>query len=469
VSRTPHIQGVEGKTVAVLGLGRTGLASVAALSESGATVWAWDDNAKAREAAPAGALADLGKADWSRPAFLVMSPGIAHTHPQPHPVAALAKQAGTPIIGDIELLRRACPEARYVGITGTNGKSTTTALIGHLLRAAGHIVEIGGNLGQAALTLRPLGQEGVYVLELSSYQLELMPAPLADVAILLNITPDHLGRHGGMEGYVAAKKRIFAPKGTGGIGIIGVDDEHCRKIYEDLRGGLRRMAPISVEGAAKGGVYAVDGRLIDDSEGMARDVLSLADLKTLPGKHNWQNVCAAYLAARSLGLDREAIASALPTYPGLAHRQELIATIAGVGYVNDSKATNADAAGKALSCYRNIYWIVGGRAKEGGLAGLEVYFPRIRHAFLIGECAEDFARQLGGALAHTRSGALGTALRQAHAMAMKDKLEGAVVLLSPACASWDQYSSFEARGDEFRALVLALQAPTGANAARARR
>ena len=465
--RTQLIPGIDGKVVAVLGLGRTGLATIQSLAASGAEVWAWDDSQAARDLAPRRVIVDLKSADWTRPEYLVMSPGIPHTHPQPHPVAAMARQAGKKLVGDIELLRQASPLARYVGVTGTNGKSTTTTLIGHTLRAGGLSVEVGGNLGQAALSLAALGREGVYVLELSSYQLELMPEPLADVAVLLNITPDHLGRHGGMEGYVAAKRRIFAPKGTGGIGIIGIDDEPCRAIHADLAGGLRRMIPISIEGKADGGAYASGQRLIDDSEGGQRDVLALNELATLPGRHNWQNVCAAYVAARALGIDRDVIAQALRTYPGLAHRQELIATIDGITYINDSKATNADAAGKALACYRDIYWIAGGRAKEGGLAGLESFYPRIRHVFLIGECARDFARQIGERLPFTLCDTLSRALGGAHAMATRERIKGAVVLLSPACASWDQYSSFEARGDEFRALVEALKAPSNGGTRRA--
>ncbi len=444
----------------MLGLGRTGIATARSLTLSGAIVWAWDDSPKARGEAPEDIIVDLTQADWSKPDFLVMSPGIPHTFPQPHPVAALARRAGKALLGDIELLRRASPDPRYVGVTGTNGKSTTTTLIGHVLRASGLAVEIGGNLGEAALSLNPLRQGGIYVLELSSYQLELMPAPLADVAILLNITPDHLGRHGGMEGYVAAKKRILAPKGTGGIGIIGIDDAHCRAIHGELKGGLRRMIPISVAGIAERGAYVRDGQLIDDSEGMERAVLTLADLPTLPGAHNWQNACAAYLAARALGIERETITAALKTYPGLAHRQERVATIEGVAYVNDSKATNADAAAKALACYRDIYWIVGGQAKEGGLSGLEKFHPRIRHAFLIGESAEEFARQIEAALPFTQCAMLSKALAAAHKMAMREHIPGAVVLLSPAAASWDQYASFEARGEEFRSLVQAL---TGSN------
>jgi UDP-N-acetylmuramoylalanine--D-glutamate ligase len=447
-----RIPDVAGKVVALLGLGRTGSATAAALQASGAIVWAWDDNEQARAAAPEGMVRDLADADWTQPEMLVMSPGIPHTHPQPHPVAALAKEAGKPLLGDIELLYRAMPRQRYVGITGTNGKSTTTTLIAHILRRAGRHVAVGGNLGAAALSLEPLPADGIYVLELSSYQLELTPTAICDVAILLNITPDHLSRHGGMDGYIDAKALILRPKGRGSIGVLGVDDQPCRDLFAKLQGAGRKLIPISVERAAAGGVDAVNGMLTDRTGQQLEVVIDLKTIATLPGSHNWQNAAAAYVAATAMGLDRAAVVAGLKTYPGLAHRQELIATRGGVRYVNDSKATNADAAAKALACYDNIHWIIGGRAKEGGLAGLDPFYPRVRHAYLIGECADDFAKQLRGKLPFTQCGTLDKAVAAAH----RDAKAGAVVLLSPACASWDQYPNFEARGDHFRRLVGAL-------------
>jgi UDP-N-acetylmuramoylalanine--D-glutamate ligase len=447
-----RIPDVAGKVVALLGLGRTGSATAAALEASGATVWAWDDSEQARAAAPVGMIVDLAKADWSRPEMLVMSPGIPHTHPAPHPVAALAKEAGKPLLGDIELLYRAMPRQRYVGVTGTNGKSTTTTLIAHLLRHGGRRVAVGGNLGAAALSLEPLPGDGIYVLELSSYQLELTPTAICDVAILLNITPDHLSRHGGMDGYIDAKALILRPKGRGSIGVLGVDDQPCRDLYAKLQGGVRKLIPISVERAVKGGVDAVNGMLTDRLTAQAEPIIDLKTVATLPGSHNWQNAAAAYVAAKAMGLDRAGIVAGLRSYPGLAHRQELVATVGGVRYVNDSKATNADAAAKALACYDGIHWIIGGRAKEGGLAGLEPFYPRVRHAYLIGECANEFAKQLRGKLPFTQCGTLDKAVEAAH----RDAKPGAVVLLSPACASWDQYPNFEARGDHFRRLVDSL-------------
>lgn len=451
-----RIPDLDGKIVAVLGLGRSGGTAAAVLAASGATVWAWDDNDAAREAINPDWLYDLTTADWSQVHALLMSPGIPHLHPQPHPVAKAARDAGVKLISDIELLLKAQPKARYVGITGTNGKSTTTTLIGHLLDHGGKRCETGGNLGTAALALPPLGPSGIYVLELSSYQLEITPSAVADIAILLNITPDHLDRHGGMDGYIAAKKLILAPKGRSSVGIVSIDDEPCRKLYLELKNGPRRMIPISVEKALKGGVSAVNGQLIDDINGQRQLICDLTKYPTLPGSHNWQNAAAAYVAARGLGLTTEQILAGFASFTGLAHRQELVTTIGKIRYVNDSKATNADAAAKALVCYNDIYWIIGGRAKEGGLAGLEQFYPRIRHAFLIGEAASLFAKQLGRAVPFTQCGTLDKAVVAAHTLAQREKREGGVVLLSPACASWDQYRSFEVRGDHFRDLVRQL-------------
>jgi UDP-N-acetylmuramoylalanine--D-glutamate ligase len=444
-------------SVAVMGLARSGLAAAQALQRGGARVLAWDDAPEQRAAAVAAGvpIVDLGTADLLGVRALILSPGIAHTHPAPHPVAARARAAGIEIIGDIELLARSCRAARYVGITGTNGKSTTTALIGHVLAAAGRVVAVGGNLGVPALLLEALGEDGIYVLEMSSYQLELTRSLAFDVAVLLNLTPDHLDRHGGMAGYIAAKERIFSGQGEGQAAVIGVDDAPSRAIAERLRRKERQLVVrVSAEGVVEGGVYAEAGWLVDDMGETARRVLDLRSLTRLPGRHNWQNAAAAYAASRCLGVAPKAAAAGIASFQGLAHRQELVAIIDGVRYVNDSKATNADAAAKALACYDAVYWIAGGRAKEGGIAALRPYFPRIRHAFLIGEAAADFARTLDGAVPHTTSGTLEQAVATAHKAAQGHS--GATVLLSPACASFDQFSDFEARGARFRALVEAL-------------
>jgi UDP-N-acetylmuramoylalanine--D-glutamate ligase len=449
------VTGFKNERIAVLGLARSGLAAAEALKKGGARVLAWDDSAARRDAAAALGLplADLAKTDLSGVKALVLSPGIPSMFPSPHQVAARARAAGIDIISDIELLARSRRAARYAGITGTNGKSTTTALLGHILRQAGRRVAVGGNLGIAALQLDSLDADGIYVLELSSYQLELTYTLSCDVAVLLNITPDHLDRHGGMAGYIAAKERIFTNQSARQAAVIGLDDAICRAIADQLAATGHRIVPISVEEKAPGGVYVIGGRLVDDIDHAQAAVLDLVEAARLPGRHNWQNAAAAFAAARCLGIDAATAAAGIKTFPGLAHRQELIATIDGVRYVNDSKATNADAAAKALACYDDICWIAGGVAKEGGIASLSPYFPRIRHAFLIGEAAPAFAATLSGQVPFTRAGDLANAVRAAHDLAQP----GSTVLLSPACASFDQFTDFEARGDAFRRLVAALE------------
>ena len=445
--------------VGVLGLGRSGLAAARALAAGGAQVMAWDDKpaARAKAAAEGLPIVDLAARDLGGMPALILSPGIPHTHPKPHTIVAKARAAGAEIIGDIELLARTQSEARHVGVTGTNGKSTTTALIGHILKEVGHAVAVGGNLGTPALALEALGRDGIYVLEMSSYQLELTHSLVFDVALLLNLTPDHLDRHGGMGGYIAAKRRIFRGQGARHAAIIGVDDVLCAGIGDELaRTGACTVVPISAERAVAGGVYVSGDTLVDDTQHLAVPVMRLDELAHLPGAHNRQNVAAAYAVVRRLGVPARLAAAAIATFPGLAHRQELVATIDGVGYVNDSKATNADAAAKALVCYDAVYWIAGGVAKEGGIASLAPHFPRIRHAFLIGEAAADFSHTLAGAVPHSGCGELATAVAAAHALSTRERLKGAVVLLSPACASFDQFADFEARGEAFRRLVAAL-------------
>ncbi|SUS03530.1 UDP-N-acetylmuramoylalanine--D-glutamate ligase [uncultured Defluviicoccus sp.] len=459
------LHGLPDKPYAVLGLGISGLAACRALIASGKSVWAWDDSAAARGTADSAGipLFDLAGADLASAAALILSPGIPHTHPQPHPVVARARQAGCPVIGDGELLARARIRAECVGITGTNGKSTTTALIGHILQAAGRRCAVGGNLGTPILALDALDPTSVYVLEMSSYQLELTPNLVFNTALLLNISPDHLGRHGGMEGYIAAKTAIFRDGGPSATAIVGADDAACRRIGRTIAAsGRRRVVFISGQTAVPGGVYALDGTLYDDRGGGRQAVLDLAAAKALPGVHNAQNAAAALAAALALGVSHSAAAEAIASFPGLAHRQERIAVIDGVLFVNDSKATNVDAAVRALACYDAIYWIAGGRPKEGGLAGIEPSLAPVRAAFLIGEAEADFAATLAGKVPVQRCGALAQAVAAAARAAWADRsrAEGAaqpVVLLSPACASFDQFRSFEHRGDVFRTLVGELQ------------
>ena len=445
---------LEGSSFVVLGLARSGLATARALQAAGIDCVAWDDNADSRAAAARTGvvLADPASIDWSRTTALVISPGIPSRLPRPHPVAAAARAAGKAIVCDIELLARAQPKAGFVGITGTNGKSTT-ALIGHILAEAGVRCEVGGNIGRGALDLAPLGEGGIYVLELSSYQLELLETFRANVAVWLNITPDHIDRHGDMAGYVAAKQNIFARQQPGDCAVIGVDDRPSRAVYEKIsaRPGIAAI-PVKLETPVAGGVSFRAGMLVD-ADGYSVD---FSDVPTLPGDHNAQNAACAWAACRWLDVPRETIVAGLKSYPGLPHRQERVASVGRVIYVNDSKATNADATARALSSYRDIYWILGGQAKEGGVAPLAAYFDRIRHAFLIGEATELFAGQLEGKLAYSRCGDLKSALDAAHRRAQREVRTAAVVLLSPACASWDQWKSYEHRGDAFRAMARAL-------------
>ncbi|AWK87514.1 UDP-N-acetylmuramoyl-L-alanine--D-glutamate ligase [Azospirillum thermophilum] len=446
--------------VAVMGLGKSGLATADALRRSGAEVRVWDDNPASREqAAEAGyQVVDFATADLSDLTTMVWSPGIPHTFPKPHPVAERARKAGLELVCDIELLARAEREAAFIGITGTNGKSTTTTLVGHIMDKAGRRVAVGGNLGTPVLTFPPMPAGGTYVLEMSSYQLELTFSITFDVAVLLNITPDHLARHGGMEGYVAAKRLIFHRQTWPRTAVIGVDDEHCRAIHARLAAaGDQRIWPVSALGRVEGGVYAEDGWLVDDTEGAAERVAELSRFPALLGTHNWQNAAAAYAACKAAGVPAAAIVAAMATFPGLAHRQQLVATIDGVRFVNDSKATNADAAEKALATFDPIYWILGGQAKETGLNGLESYMNRVRHAFLIGEASDRFAIWLDeNGVAYTRCGTLDVATAKAAALARRESLPGACVLLSPACASWDQFANFEKRGEAFVASVKSL-------------
>ncbi len=446
---------LEGSSFVVLGLARSGLATVRALRAAGIDCIAWDDNAASRDAAAhlGARIADPATIDWSGITALVISPGIPSTLPVPHPVAVAARAAGKPIICDVELLARAQPRARFVAITGTNGKSTTTALIGHILQQAGARCEVGGNIGRGALDLEPLGEDGLYVLELSSYQLELLQTFHADIAVWLNITPDHIDRHGDLAGYVAAKKNIFARQHAGDCVVIGTEDEPSRDVEREMavRSGIA-CVPVALDRPVANGISYRAGMLVD-ADGYTVD---FSDVLTLPGDHNAQNAACAWAVCRWLDVPREMIVAGLRTYPGLPHRQERVAAVGKVVYVNDSKATNADATARALSSYDDIYWILGGQAKEGGVAPLAMYFDRIRHAFLIGEATELFAGQLEGKLPYSRCGDLQSALDAAHALAQREAVGPAVVLLSPACASWDQWKSYEHRGDAFRAMARAL-------------
>ena len=458
------VRGFEGKTVAVFGLARTGLAAARALVAGGAQVALWDEKPESRAAAQAEGLplVDLATADWSQFAALMLSPGVPLTHPAPHWTVEKAKAAGVEIVGDMELFARtvnAAPEhkrPKIVAVTGTNGKSTTTALIGHVCAQAGRDVRIGGNIGVGVLDLEDMHGGAVYVLEMSSYQLDLTSSLHADVTVILNISPDHLERHGTMENYVAAKRRILANQGKGDTAVIGVDDAWGQQICTEITAANRRtIVPVSASKAMGRGVYVLNGLLYDAMGERAQEVADLNRARSLPGRHNWQNAAAAYAAAKGLGIDPQEAAEHLLTFPGLAHRMETVATLGRVRFVNDSKATNADAARQALSSYPKSYWIAGGRAKTGGIEPPEDLFGRVAKAYLIGEASADFAKTLKGKAPAVECGALDVAVAQAYADASKAGGD-AIVLLSPACASFDQYPDFEARGEAFRAAVQRL-------------
>jgi len=458
------VRGFEGRTVAVFGLARTGLAAARALVAGGAQVALWDDKPASREAAIAEGfeLTDLTRADWSRFAAVMLSPGVPLTHPAPHWTVERAREAGVEILGDIELFARtvnAAPEhkrPKIVAITGTNGKSTTTALIGHILAEAGRDVRIGGNIGYGVLGLEDMHGGAVYVLELSSYQLDLTSSLHADVTVVLNISPDHLERHGTMDNYVAAKRRILMNQGKGDTAVIGVDDPWGQRICTEITAANRRtIVPISASKAMSRGVYALDGLLYDATGERAHEAADLKRARSLPGRHNWQNAAAAYAAAKGLGVPADEAAQHLMTFPGLAHRMETVCVLGKVRFVNDSKATNADAARQAMSSYPKFYWIAGGLAKTGGIESLTDLFPRIEKAYLVGEAAPDFAQTLRGKARFTEAGTIDAAVQQAHADAKASGQE-AIVLLSPACASFDQFADFEARGEAFRAAVQRL-------------
>ena len=464
------VRGFEGRTVAVFGLARTGLAAARALQAGGAQVALWDEKPAAREAAQAAGftLTDLANADWSQFAALMLSPGVPLTHPAPHWTVERARAAGVEILGDIELFARtvnAAPEhkrPKIIAVTGTNGKSTTTALIGHICAQAGRDTRIGGNIGVGVLGLDDMHGGAVYVLELSSYQLDLTSSLKPDVAIILNISPDHLDRHGGMEGYVVAKRRILANQGKGDTAVIGVDDPWGARICTEITAANRRtIVPVSASKAMGRGVYALDGLLYDATGERAVEVADLKRARSLPGRHNWQNAAAAYAAAKGLGIAPDEAAEHLMSFPGLAHRMETVATIGRVRFVNDSKATNTDAARQAMSSYPKFHWIAGGQPKTGGIDALQDLFGRIETAYLIGEAAPAFAETLKGKAQVALAGTMDAAVEQAFASAqaaVQASGQDAIVLLSPACASFDQFADFEARGEAFRAAVQRLAA-----------
>ncbi|WP_192180845.1 UDP-N-acetylmuramoyl-L-alanine--D-glutamate ligase [Mesorhizobium amorphae] len=448
-----------GKRVSLFGLGGSGIATAHALIAGGADILAWDDNpdSVAKAAAVGIATGDLRGADWAGFSALVLSPGVPLTHPKPHWTVELARCSGVEVIGDIELFCRErilrAPEAPFIAITGTNGKSTTTALTAHILKSAGRDTQMGGNIGRAIMTLDPPQAGRHYVVECSSYQIDLAPSINPTAGILLNLTPDHLDRHGTMQHYASIKERLVAGSETA---IVGVDDSWCAQIADRLDRVGRQVIRISKRLPLTDGYFADGGNLMEAANGRYSRVAFLDGIGSLRGQHNAQNALAAVAACLKVGLELGEIQAGLESFPGLAHRMEQVGRKDHVLFINDSKATNADAAAPALSSFSRIYWIAGGLPKEGGIEPLRGFFPRIAKAYLIGEAAPGFSATLGEAVPYEISGTLAAAVAHAANDAAKDDGGEAVVLLSPACASFDQFKNFEVRGEAFRQAASAI-------------
>jgi UDP-N-acetylmuramoylalanine--D-glutamate ligase len=459
VSVTP-LTSFKDKQVAVFGLGTSGLVSAQALIAGGAKVVTSDDSVAGQDKARALGIAveDFHDADFGRFSSLVLAPGVPLTHPKPHWIVEKARAAGLEIIGDIELFCRErkaiAPRSLFIAITGTNGKSTTTALVAHLFKCFGFEVAVGGNIGTPILALPPPGNNLVHVIECSSYQIDLAPSLNPWVGVLLNITPDHLDRHGTMENYAAIKARLVQ---KADLAVIAIDGDYTLKIAEDLQRAKRPGTTISItRPGIEEGLVLMGTKLVRKVQGRALPIADLAGIASLRGTHNGQNALAGVAALGSYGYDTEKLGEALRSFPGLAHRMEDLGLKGKVLFINDSKATNADAAEKALLCFDKVFWILGGRQKEGGIEPLRGFFPKITKGYLIGEASEAFAKTIGEAFPVEFCGALEKAVAKAYAEASQSPLEKPIVLLSPACASFDQYPDFEKRGDHFRALVAAL-------------
>lgn len=428
--------------------------------EGGAEVVAWDDNPESVSNAQTHGIAtgDLRSADWQSFSSFVLSPGVPLTHPKPHWSVELARGAGVEIIGDVELFARErvarAADAPFIAITGTNGKSTTTALTAHILKSAGRDAQMGGNIGRAVMTLEPPQGDRFHVVECSSYQIDLAPSINPTAGILLNLTPDHLDRHGTMQHYASIKERLVAGSDTA---IVGVDDIYCAQIADRLERAGKNVIRISKRLPLTDGYFANGTDLMEAVHGTYSRIGFLEGIGSLRGQHNAQNALAAVAACLKVGLDLGEIQSGLESFPGLAHRMEQVGRKDHVLFVNDSKATNADAAAPALSSFQRIYWIVGGLPKEGGIEPLRSYFPRIAKAYLIGEAAPAFSATLGEDVPYEISGTLQAAVDHAAHDAARDDTAEAVVLLSPACASFDQFKNFEVRGEAFRAAVAAIE------------
>ena len=451
-----------GKRVAVFGLGSSGLLAARAMKEGGADVVAFDDDQKKISDAQAAGLKtqDLREVDWSGIAALLLAPGVPLTHPEPHWTVTLARKANVEVIGDIELFcreraisGRECP---LIAITGTNGKSTTTALIAHLINSAGRDAQMGGNIGVPVLALQLFGPGRAYVLEVSSYQIDLAPSLRPTVGVLLNVTEDHIDRHGSIENYAAIKERLPANVEAGGTAVIDVDDAYTLSAADRIGRTGKNIVRVSVVAPLADGYYADGSCIFRAIGGKAETVADLTGIGSLRGVHNAQNAACAVATCLALGIDVATIQKGLEGFPGLAHRMEQVGRKDNVLFVNDSKATNADSAAKALASFQDIFWIAGGKPKTGGIDSLTEFFPRIRKAYLIGEAANDFAKTLEGRVPYEVNRILSAAIDAAARDAQASGLKEPVVLLSPACASFDQYPNFEVRGKAFTDLVMAI-------------
>ncbi|MEM9617231.1 MAG: UDP-N-acetylmuramoyl-L-alanine--D-glutamate ligase [Pseudomonadota bacterium] len=456
------IPGFKNKAVGVFGLGVSGLATCEALVASGARVFTWDENATAREKTSGTEyFAEHPKKwPWDEIKTVVVSPGVPLTHPKPHAIVRKAQTEKIPVIGDTELFAlavNALPDGqrpRVAMITGSNGKSTTTALIGHILKETGYEVHVGGNIGEAVLSLPAPEKDTIYVLEMSSFQLDLTQSLRADAAVFLNLTPDHIERHGDVDGYLAAKKRIFLNQCEKDIAVICVDDDYTQGVCTEMMAtGGRRVIPVSAQGVLGGGVFVLDGQLHYNFDGKTSLVGDLSGAHGLRGVHNHQNAAAALAVCIHFGVSPALFIRAAERFESLAHRMEEVGRIGKVFFVNDSKATNADAAGRALSAFQDVYWIAGGRQKDGGVASLTGALENVRGAYLVGEAAQEFEKQIGDTVNCIQCGDLKTAVAKAKEDAAGSDYGSPVVLLSPACASYDQFRNFQERGECFRDLV----------------
>ncbi|MCE3254686.1 MAG: murD [Rickettsiaceae bacterium] len=455
------------KKFLVYGLGISGNAAVKFLLEQKFEVLAGDDNKSsldnlAKNFAGQKNLEiaeDIKKIDWTNIEYLVLAAGIPLKLPAPHPIAIEANKHNCKIVCDVEILYLFNQSAKFIGITGTNGKSTTTALTGHIFKSANKPSAVGGNIGIAALSMPRLNKDENYIIEMSSYQLDLIEKTSFHIASLLNITPDHLDRHGNMRGYTDAKKRIFLNQNKDDFAVIGIDSEFSNMAFEELKNDPNFQAtliPVSTKKIIEGGISMI-GNVIHNNIKNTGSVIDLGEREFLKGEHNAQNIAVAFANCFLSGISESEIVAAVKTFKGLKHRMQFIRKIDDINFINDSKATNAESTENALKPYDNIYWILGGKAKEGGIEGLKQYFPKIKSAFLIGEATEDFAKILENEVPYFKCGDLKTAFKTAYEEAKKDKLSKQKnILLSPACASFDQWKSFEERGDFFIKLTEEL-------------